>query len=212
MYVAICGNTGAGKSTVGKHLLHRLGQSFQTEYVDEKEFHHDYLQKMFDQPNEYAFLIQMNFLLQRTLKIKRLEEQGKVFLLERSISEDYIFASRHAESGAISAAQFDVYRRFWEQCHASISQPVGYIYLSCNDATLLSSRVIEGYRANRRRQELPDGALRDFVKDLNIRYEKWFKSLSSKKIRIPIFDTELDNSDDFNRVIDFTRDCFLGKS
>ena len=212
MYVAICGNTGAGKSTLGKYLPHCLAQFFQVGYIDEKEFHHDYLQEMFDHPRDYAFLIQMNFLLQRTLKVKRLEEQGRIFLLERSISEDYIFAGRHAESGAITGTQFDVYRQFWEQCHTSISQPSGYIYLSCDDPSLLASRVIEGYRANKRKQELPDDELLDFVKDLNIRYEKWFENLPSKKIRIPIITTEMDDSDDFKKVMEFTHECFQGKT
>jgi deoxyadenosine/deoxycytidine kinase len=211
MYVAICGNSGAGKSTLGEHLVHRLRRFLEAEYVDEKEFHHRYLQRMFDQPTEYAFLIQTNFLLQRTLRIKHSEEQGRVFLIERSLSEDFIFACRHAESGAIPTGQFDVYRNLWKQCHATIPEPVGYIYLSCDNAALLSSRVIDGHRANRRNQELPDDALQEYIEDLNIRYEEWFEGLQAKKIQIPVFTAGFDNSNNFEKILHFAHDCLLEK-
>jgi deoxyadenosine/deoxycytidine kinase len=173
------------------------------EYIDEKHFHHTFLQKMFDQPREYALLIQMNFLLQRTLKIKDLVERKQAFLLERSLSEDYLFAQRHFELGHMSQHHFDIYCKFWEYCQSQTPQPCGYIYLYSKDTSFLANRVIQGYREDRRNQELPDDELREFVKDLNKRYSNWYVNLKSDKISVEIFKDDFNNCGQSARVFDF---------
>lgn len=209
MYVSICGNTGAGKSTLGKYLVAKLGESVSVEYIDEGKFHHAFLQKMFDRPNEYALFIQMNFLLQRTLMIKDLAERNKIFLLERSLEEDYLFAKRHMDLGNISPNDFEIYNNLWKYCHTRIPKPCGYIYLQCEDASLLAQRVIQGYREERRNQELPNDDLREFVNDLNKRYDAWFASLQSAKISVPVFTGDFNNFKESERILDFVRGCFM---
>lgn len=209
MYISICGNTGAGKSTLGMYLATKLGGSIPIEYVDEGNFHHAFLQKMFDRPGEYALLVQMNFLLQRTMKIKDLAEQKKIFLLERSLSEDYLFALRHMELGNIKSSDFESYHNFWTYCQSHTPMPCGYIYLRSEDTSLLARRVIQGYREDRRNQELPDDDLREFVNDLNTRYDAWFASLQSEKISVPVFTGDFNNCEDSERVIDFVHGCFM---
>jgi len=209
MYISICGNTGTGKSTLGMYLATQLSSSIPIEYIDEGKFHHAFLQKMFDRPSEYALLLQMNFLLQRTLKIKDLAERKKTFLLERSLSDDYLFAHRHLELGNISTNGFEIYHNFWKFCQSQTPKPCGYIYLQCEDTSLLTNRVIEGYSADRRNQELPDDDLREFVKDLNTRYEDWFASLQGEKIRVPIFTEDFNNCEESERVLHFVLGCFM---
>jgi len=211
MYLSLSGNTGAGKSSLGTYLANELRSSIPIEYIDEGKFHHVYLQKMFDHPGDYALLIQINFLLQRTLKIKDMAEQRKLFLLERSLSEDYLFARRHMELGNISAKDFDMYQKFWKYCESQAPKPCGYIYLRSENTSLLANRVIQGYREDRRNQELPDDELREYVNDLNIRYNDWFSSLKGDKIDVPIFTNGFGNCKDLKRVVNFARECLMQK-
>ena len=203
MYISICGNTGAGKSTLGAFLANALGSLFPVSYVDEKLFHHSLLQKMFDCPCEYAFLMQMNFLLQRVLKIKYLEKSGAVFVMERSLCEDAIFAFRHHELGEISDSEFAVYTAFLHACQAMVPAPLGYVYLSCEDPAILTNRVIQGYKARKRNKELPDDKLYEFVDDLNARYNTWFEGLDAKKLRMPILTCEPSSSQESIEIVRF---------
>ncbi len=202
MYIALCGNTGVGKSTLGAYLCKELRQQIPIEYVDERPFHHELLQEMFNQPREYSFLIQINFLLQRTLKIKYLTENKRVFLMERSLDEDLLFAHRHNQLKNINFEEFKFYREFWENCLNKVPYPSLYIYLYSDDPLLLTKRVIAGYEQGKRNKELPDNELKEYVTQMNILYDEWFENLDRNKIKVPIFNESTKHHTNFTKLID----------
>ncbi len=189
MYIAISGNTGTGKSTLGQYLCKELNKKVSFEYVDEKCFHHELVQQMFDCPSKYAFLIQMNFLLQRTLKIKHLVENNQIFLMERSVEEDFLFAYRHYQLKNISSEEFIIYKKFWKECLNKIPSPSLYVCLRSSDACALTKRIIDGYEKRIRSKELHDDDLQEYVSQMNRLYDKWFKKLKEHKIIKSVFET-----------------------
>jgi deoxyadenosine/deoxycytidine kinase len=201
MYISISGNTGAGKSALGRYLAERLNVYTPVAYVEERTFHHNLIQRMFDSPKEYAFLIQMNFLVQRTLKIKDMIEHQQSFLIERSVEEDFLFALRYHREGSIDETTFQVYKEFWQICQRQVPQPSLYIYLQSDDIDLLTNRVINGYKISERKQELPIGKLKDYVRDMNILYDNWFDGLQANKIKMPIFTNDFSKDVNFERLL-----------
>lgn len=200
MYFAISGNTGAGKSTLGRYLCDKLNKNIPIEYVDESLFHHEFIQQMFEKPSKYAFLMQMNFLVQRALKIKFLSENGKLFLIERSMDEDFLFAYRYYHLKNISVKDFIIYKKFWKLCINSVPTPSLYIYLSSDDPKLLTKRVIQGNKTGARTKELPDDDLYKYVCQMNELYKNWFSSLRKNKIEVPIFEGDLRKHNNFIKI------------
>ena len=63
LYVAISGNTAAGKSSLIAELERRLCRlGFPAVGISERVFHHQYLRLMFSNPRDFAFPIQLSFL------------------------------------------------------------------------------------------------------------------------------------------------------
>lgn len=201
MYIVISGNTGAGKSTLGQLLCNELKKKVPCKYIDERNFQHELVQQMFDCPTQYAFLIQMNFLLERTLKIKQLTENNQMFLMERSLNEDFLFAYRHYQLNNISSEEFAIYKKFWENCLSMTPLPSLFIYLYSHDSNFLTKKVIEGYTNGTRNMELPREELQEYVIQMNRLYDDWFERLDKDKIKIPSVEFDLKTNKDFVRIL-----------
>ena len=200
MYIVISGNTGAGKSTLGHNISIELKNDLSLEYIDEKIFHHELIQQMFDCPLKYAFLVQMNFLLQRTLKIKYLTENNINFLMERSLNEDFLFAYRHYQLKNISSDEFASYKKFWNSCLNIVPSPSLFICLHSPNSNFLTQRLIKGYKEGTRIRELPDDKLHEYVSQMNKLYNEWFKKLNEEKIEISISESSLVETIDFAKI------------
>ena len=186
MYIVLSGNTGTGKSSLGSCLREELAKRMDIAYIDEKSFHHELLAEMFNLPREYAFLIQLNFLLQRTLRIKHLTENNRIFLMERSLGEDFLFAYRHYQLKNISPEEFKIYEEFWKNCLSKVASPSLHIYLYSKNVALLSKQVIKRCEQEKRKQELPDKDLRKYIEQMNFLYDEWFENLETDKIKVPV--------------------------
>lgn len=200
MYIVISGNTGAGKSTLGRCLCDELMENISIEYVDEREFHHELVQQMFDYPSKYAFGVQMNFLLQRALKIERLIENKQMFLMERSLNEDFLFAFRHYKLGNINSEEFEVYKKMWTIYSNKLPAPALYIYLYSNDSGLLAKRIIEAHKKGERDKELANRELYRYVGEMNELYNEWFEKLNGEKMKLPIFKSKLKSHKTFSKI------------
>ena len=202
MYIVISGNTGTGKSTLGRHLCKELNKKVPFEYIDERCFHHELVQQMFDCPSKYAFLIQMNFLLQRTLKIRHLIENNQIFLMERSVEEDLLFAYRYYQLKNISSEEFKIYKKFWKECLNKVPPPSLYVCLRSSDVCTLTKRIIEGNEKRTRSKELQDNDLQEYVSQMNRLYDKWFKKLKERKIITSVSETtDLENHENFREIL-----------
>jgi deoxyadenosine/deoxycytidine kinase len=131
IYVAISGNTGAGKSTLIRHVVERarnLGMDILG--ISERTLHHPYLRRMFSDPSHYAFPIQLNFMLQRYLILYRQMELGRIVFMERSHLDDALFVREHQSEGNISPAQLATYNSLAQILHDQIPVPDLFILLN----------------------------------------------------------------------------------
>lgn len=177
--ICIGGNTGAGKSTMILSLAERLKRhsGVNVRVFDEKEFHHQYLSKMFADSGKWALPIQMNFLFQRTMALLAVEDDNAtdVVVMERSIFEDEIFFQYYVQRREIPVQAVESYRNMQLWSRSVTAKPNVHIYLRENPA-LCHQRIVEDFTAGRREGEYTGDRLRQYVGDINAAYESWFDS------------------------------------
>lgn len=159
LYVAISGNTAAGKSS----LITELEQRLRADRVDavgisERIFHHRYLRLMFSEPADFAFPIQLSFMLERHMVLLRnLVELGRSVIMERSHLDDALFVAEHVGTGAIGPDQRAAYERLAAVLHARLPAP-DVLVLMNPDPEVSLRRLTEAERRGERPSEFPSEA------------------------------------------------------
>jgi deoxyadenosine/deoxycytidine kinase len=129
-YIAICGNTGAGKSTLVKAIMERSKDySFEMIGINERTLHHPLLKLMFKNPREYAYIVQLYFMLMRYSILYRWLKGGRTVVIERSHLDDIIFVQDHVDSRHITEEQYELYVNLSNVLHKSLPDPDIYVYL-----------------------------------------------------------------------------------
>ena len=154
-YVAISGNTGAGKSTIINRLVeHTQAEGHAVIGISERSLHHQYLPRMFADPKKYAFPIQVHFILQRYLVLLRQLELGRSVVIERSHFDDAMFLREHAEAGNISPQQLAAYNSLHQTFISTL--PVPDVIVILNPPPEVSfKRVTEAEERGDRPREFP---------------------------------------------------------
>lgn len=131
--IAIEGNIGVGKTTLGEQLRKHLGVYVIFEPVDENK----YLADFYKFPARWAFTMQMELLYQRY--ILHLKAQGyigdiakpnTVVVLDRSLIGDFVFARLNWELHNMNDLEWRTYRRFHDHLTLTIVMPTKIIYLN----------------------------------------------------------------------------------
>lgn len=123
-YIAIEGNIGAGKSTLA-HMLHReLGGKLILEEFEENSF----LPKFYQEPERYAFPLEMSFVASRFKQLKKhLFEQD---LFNNQVIADYIFYKCLIFSkNNLKEDEYNLYLHLFEIINQQLPQPDLLIYL-----------------------------------------------------------------------------------
>jgi deoxyadenosine/deoxycytidine kinase len=155
-YVALSGNTSAGKSSLIESLDARArAAGLPSVGISERQFHDRFLQLMFSQPENFAFPIQLSFMLQRHLILLRNLQLGRLVILERSHFDDVMFVREHRDQGRISASEFDAYLHLAEALHRKIPAP-DVLVLMNPDPEVSLRRLSEAEESGRRPREFPD--------------------------------------------------------
>lgn len=131
-YIAIEGNIGAGKTTLAKILAKRLkGRLVLEEFAD-----NPFLEKFYQEPERYAFSVEMAFLADRYHQLSELPSSGDLF--QNYIIADYApFKSLIFAQNNLSEAEFRLYRQFWQMAFQNIPKPDLLIYLQRSHENLL---------------------------------------------------------------------------
>lgn len=130
IHVCVSGLTGAGKSTV----LHRVSTLVAAErrnvvVLDERSLHHPYLDRLFVEPDTFAFELQIQFMIARALFVKRWWSAGYSLVMERSHAEDPVFIRHLRSSGIVTSAESDAYMAVWAHLDARTPPPDLVLYL-----------------------------------------------------------------------------------
>lgn len=189
-HIAICGNIGAGKTT----LAQKLGKHYQWQAMLESVEDNPYLRDFYQDMTRWAFHVQIHFLNSRFRQVNEIRTSKKTTVQDRTIYEDaYIFAENLHASGFMSERDYQTYRAIFDSMVAFVQPPDLLIYLRADIPKLVIQIEKRGkdYEAT-----LPLA----YLKSLNEQYEKWIANYSKGKVLI----IDVNHLDFVERNEDFT--------
>lgn len=160
-YITVEGPIGVGKSSLTRYLAEELNGRKLLEVVEENPF----LASFYEDPQGYAFKVQVFFLLSRYKQIQDLN-QGALFF-EHTVSDylfdkDFIFASMN-----LSGHEWELYQDLYQQLSPKLSQPDLVVYLRA-EPDLLLERIAKRDRPFERNMQA------DYLHKLNNAYDDYF--------------------------------------
>jgi deoxyadenosine/deoxycytidine kinase len=178
LYVAVSGNTGAGKSTLVKALAQRLAPSHPSVIgIDERSLHHPFLKSMFFDPTRYALGVQLNFAVQRFLMLTRWFDAGYTVIIERSHLDDELFINQHAAAGNITPEDQIAYAGIVKRLHDRIPFPDLLVCINV-DADTSMKRIAQAETSGQRDREFPSDEVKwTFVSSWAERYQRFHAEL-----------------------------------
>lgn len=171
--LVLAGTIGAGKSSLTKMLAEELKTQAFYESVDDNKV----LPLFYENPQKYAFLLQIYFLNKRFDSIKRaLSDNNNV--LDRSIYEDSLLFHLNADLGRADETEVEVYDDLLNNMLEEIDslsfkkRPDLLIHVKVSFDKMLERIKKRG----RQFEQLEyDPSLYDYYKELNSRYDTWFE-------------------------------------
>ncbi|MBU4264154.1 MAG: deoxynucleoside kinase [Proteobacteria bacterium] len=161
LYICVSGNSGAGKSSLLKQIW---GEIFRKDKysiaIDEKSLHHPFLLSLFHDTGRYGFQIQLNFMLQRTLLVKRWLDLGYNVIMERSHLEDTVFIEHLHNKGHVSDSEYRTYLDLWQCLAKQVRVPDIIVFLDVPPEVSLA-RIRNDEKSGRRLCEFPDEATKE---------------------------------------------------
>ena len=171
--LVLAGTIGAGKSSLTEMLAEELKTQAFYESVDDNKV----LPLFYENPQKYAFLLQIYFLNKRFDSIKRaLSDNTNV--LDRSIYEDSLLFHLNADLGRADETEVEVYDDLLNNMLEEIDslsfkkRPDLLIHVKVSFDKMLERIKKRG----RQFEQLEyDPSLYDYYKELNSRYDTWFE-------------------------------------
>ncbi|MFY9902308.1 MAG: deoxynucleoside kinase [Trichococcus sp.] len=206
--LVMAGMIGAGKSTYTEMISRRLGTEAFFESVD----YNPILDKFYDNPQKWAFSLQIYFLNTRFRSIKAaLTDDNNV--LDRSIYEDALFTRVNHLQGNISQEEMDIYNDLLANMMEELEgmpkkAPDLLIYLDGSFETILDHIRKRGREFE---QIEDDSELLAYYELLFKNYEQWYQEYDqSPKIKINIDTYDIvNNSGDEEQVMTIIEKALL---
>ncbi len=214
--MVIAGNVGVGKTTLAQILArHWRGIA---QLISEEPQKNPYLANFCAQPDQWAFHVQIAFLIHRLTQwthIKRLltqttlPDRPRLLIVDRSLEEDgEIFARTLHELGYLSDEDFHTYWKLYEIARTEMIQPSLIVYLRASLETLVR-RILQRGRIYERRFTI------HYLEMLNRHYEQWIRRWQNRAPhRILIIDADrydfVHSEDDQRQVLRLIENA-LGK-
>ena len=171
--IALAGTIGAGKTSLTQLLANHLNSQAFYESVDDNKI----LPLFYKDPQKYGFLLQIYFLNKRLDEIKD-SYANDLNVLDRSIFEDALLFRLNADMGRATETESDIYssllRNMMEELPEQQHQkaPNLLITIRVSFETMLE-RIKK--RGRSYEQIANDPSLYAYYKNLNERYDSWYK-------------------------------------
>lgn len=194
-YIAIEGNIGAGKTS----LTTRIAEEYNAKLILEQFEDNAFLPKFYEDPEKYAFPLEMSFLAARYQQLKdKLGPQDlfKSFTIsDYSIIKSLIFAKK-----TLAEVEFALYTRFFNIIYPQLPKPDLFVYLYL-ETNLLQENIRQ--RGREYEQNIQD----DYLDKIQEGYFEYIRQ--QKNMRILVIDTrKLDfvhNETDYRLIVDTIR-------
>jgi deoxyguanosine kinase len=147
-FITIEGNIGAGKTT----LAHLLSKHFNARLILEQFADNPFLPKFYENPQQFAFPLELFFMAERYKQLKDLLQQKDMF--QTLTISDYLFTKCLLFAKVnLSEDEFRLYQRIFEIIHQQLVQPDLLIYLHA-PVSKLQSNIKKRNRSYE--QKIPD--------------------------------------------------------
>jgi deoxyadenosine/deoxycytidine kinase len=161
LYVALSGNTSAGKSSLIDMVAHHTRMAgLPAVGISERIFHHRYLRLMFSKPTAFAFPIQLSFMLERYMVLVRNLHLGRIVIIERPHLDDSLFVQEHYDRGHISPAEKEAYCNLTKVLHRDLPLPDILVLMNPTPECSLR-RLNRAETAGHRPREFPNEAAKE---------------------------------------------------
>jgi deoxyadenosine/deoxycytidine kinase len=171
-FITIEGNIGAGKTT----LAHLLAKHFNARLILEQFADNPFLPKFYENPQQYAFPLELFFMAERYKQMKDLLQQKDLF--QNLTISDYLFTKCLLFSKInLSDEEFRLYQRLFEIINQQLIQPDLLIYLHSP-----VNKLQENIRKRKRpyEQNIPD----EYLFNIQQTYTQYIKQHNLKTIII----------------------------
>lgn len=190
-YIAIEGLIGAGKTTLARRLAAMVHGRLVLEEFDDNPF----LPRFYQEPERYAFSVELSFLAQRYHQLKRVTEQdlfSNCTIADYSIGKSLVFA--HV---TLPPDEYALFMDLYGIMYADLPQPDLIVYLH-----LGIERVRERIRSRGRSYEQQIGV--DYLMQLQERYLDHLQKRAGQRVLVvDLGDRDLLHDDQaFNRLVD----------
>lgn len=190
-YIAIEGNIGAGKTS----LATMLSKEFNAKLILERFKDNPFLPKFYEEPDRYAFPLEMSFLADRYQQL--LDDIGQYDLFKDFMCADYDrYKSLIFAKVTLPEEEYGLYKRLHEMMYKDMPQPDLYVYLYQN-----TERLLQNIRERGRSFEKNIDP--EYLQKINQGYLDFIKSQQNLNVKI-IDISELDfvkNREDFLSVV-----------
>jgi len=172
-FITVEGNIGAGKTT----LTHLLAKHYNTRIILEEFADNPFLPKFYDNPQQYAFPLELFFMAERYKQMKEMMHQTDLF--QNITISDYLFAKCILFAKVtLPAEEFKLYQRLFDIINQQITFPDVLLFLHAPIPKLQSNikkrnRVYE--------QKIPD----DYLFKIQ---ETYYSYIKEKKIKTLFID------------------------
>ena len=171
-YIAIEGNIGAGKTTLGA----KIAEDFNAKTVFERFADNPFLPKFYKDQNRYAFPLEMSFLADRYQQLS--DDLAQFDLFKDFIVADYhIFKSLIFAKVTLAEDEYRLYRNLFDIIYKEMPKPDLYIYLYQSTEKLLQNIKRRGRSYE---QEIPA----DYLEKINKGYLDYIKSQTNINVLI----------------------------
>jgi len=186
-YLVIEGNIGAGKTSLASLLADETGSRLVLEAFNDNPF----LAKFYEEPDRYAFQLELSFLSERYHQIKT--ELGHPDLFGQSVISDYFLAKSFIFSKYnLKDDEMKLFEKLFSIINLQAPKPDLYVYLH-----LPVERLLENIRQRGRSYE--KHITFEYLKEVQEGYFGFFKS--QQEMKILVIDTS--NLDFVNMRSDF---------
>jgi len=188
-YLVIEGNIGAGKTSLATKLAEDTGRRIVLEQFSDNPF----LAKFYEDPDRYAFQLELSFLSERYQQIKA--ELGQHDLFGQGIISDYFLAKSFIFSKHnLKDDEMILFEKLFSIINLQAPPPDLYVYLH-----LPVKKLIENIRARGRDYE--QNISPEYLKEVQDGYFGFFKSQAEMKIVV----VDTSNIDFVNNISDYQR-------
>lgn len=196
-YLVIEGNIGAGKTS----LCEKIAIDKNAKIILEQFADNPFLPKFYENPERYAFPLELSFLADRYNQFKSQLDNYDIF--NNLIVSDYFFVkSLIFAANTLKDDEYKLYRQLFDIIYSKLPKPDLYVYLHKSIDKLLYNIKIRG---------------REYEKNISLHYlrkieETYFNYFNQEpEMNILIIESDnldyVNNDEDYRKIVDFIFNC-----